>query len=314
MNKMEETFLQLVRLGIGTSNRAILPDTIDLPDLEALAECQGLAAILAAGLKQISDERIQSAPTLGWIHKAEQESEYRFEVLCRVIKGIIQKNEVDGLKTVILNPFCQDWPRPELRPSDDIYLWICGKQKVSYSLLVFKERRGKAYSYRHFRCLKSRRWMNVVLEECGENKIDDANLSGEKIYVSSPDFMAFFLIFRSISLFRSTGIKLCYLLDWAFFVNMHREDVDWNGLHSALDKYHMRDIYDCLNAICVEELGFDSKIFPYVQFDPKMKENVLNDILYPSKFAEGDRCLVRKCMSIFRQRSNNAWKLELSHK
>ena len=315
MNKTEEIFHQLVRLGIGTSKRVFSLDAIDLRDLENLAERQGVSAILADALQQESSDRIKSASSLEWIHNTLQGCEVKFGILCRVLEERIKKNEEKGAKTVILNPFFLEWPRPEFCPGDDIFMWIRGEQKSSFATLVYKDHRKKnnVCDYIYLRFIKDRKWMKIVFEECPEEKYNDEDFNGQKIYVPSHNFVGLFLMFHSLHLFYSSGIKLRHLLDWAFFVKRHGADVDWDWLHAVLEKYHMREFYDCFNAICVEDLGFDSKIFPYVQFEPKMKENVLNAILYPSPLTEGS-CFFRRCFSILRQRSNSAWKRQLFHR
>jgi hypothetical protein len=61
----------------------------------------------------------------------------------------------------------------------------------------------------------------------------------------------------------------------------HSKEVDWKWLMRVVDEYHMRDFFNCMNAICMEDLGFNASIFPSVQFLPDLKEKVLNDIMVP---------------------------------
>lgn len=42
------------------------------------------------------------------------------------------------------------------------------------------------------------------------------------------------------------------MLDWAFFVEKHGNEVDWDWLEGLLDKYHMKAFFGCVNAICVD--------------------------------------------------------------
>ena len=55
MNAIEDIFLQLVRLGIGTANKVIIPDTINWNEIEVLAEKQGLSAIIVDGIKKLPE-------------------------------------------------------------------------------------------------------------------------------------------------------------------------------------------------------------------------------------------------------------------
>lgn len=75
-----------------------------------------------------------------------------------------------------------------------------------------------------------------------------------------------------------------------------------------LEKYHMTDFYNCLNAICVENLGFEARIFNGVQFNPNLKEKVLNDILVPEYEVEtGMKNMLKRWTA-------NRWKHQLCFK
>lgn len=41
-------------------------------------------------------------------------------------------------------------------------------------------------------------------------------------------------------------------------------------------------MFNIINAICVEDLSFHLDLFPYVQYDPQLKDKVLNEILSPA--------------------------------
>lgn len=91
-----------------------------------------------------------------------------------------------------------------------------------------------------------------------------------------------------MSNFASTGFTIRHLLDWAFFVEKNSKEIDWGWLEGVLEKYGMKKLFNVFNAICVGDLGFDVNIFPKVQFDPSLKDRVLNDILSP-EFSEVEK-------------------------
>ena len=80
--------------------------------------------------------------------------------------------------------------------------------------------------------------------------------------------------------FAAEGITLRQLLDWAFFVEKHNKEINWIWLEGVLEQYGMKRLYDVYNAICVADLGFDSKLFPRVQFYHLLKDRVLQEILF----------------------------------
>lgn len=104
----------------------------------------------------------------------------------------------------------------------------------------------------------------------------------EGVYIPSPDFHALFLLRHALNHFASISINLRNVLDWAFFIEKHTKEINWEWLQSVIDEYHMRDFYNCINAISVKDLGFNANIFPSVQYLPSLKDKVLNDILDPA--------------------------------
>jgi hypothetical protein len=67
----------------------------------------------------------------------------------------------------------------------------------------------------------------------------------------------------------------------------------------------MMDFYNCLNAICVENLGFEARIFKGVQFNPSLKDKVLADILSPEyEVATGIKNMLKRWKA-------NRWKHKL---
>ena len=80
---------------------------------------------------------------------------------------------------------------------------------------------------------------------------------GERVYLPSADLHALFLMKHMVSHFAAAEISLRQVLDWVFFVEKHGKEIDWEWLEGLLEKYHIKDFYNCINAICVEALGFD---------------------------------------------------------
>ena len=73
------------------------------------------------------------------------------------------------------------------------------------------------------------------------------------------------------------------------------------------------DFYNSINAICVEELGFESNIFNEVLYLPDIKERVLNDILYPEFGIVEPQPLHKRFIFKFRRWKANSWKHKLCY-
>ena len=103
------------------------------------------------------------------------------------------------------------------------------------------------------------------------------------------------------------------MLDWAFFVEKNTREIDWEWLKTVMEKYHMTEFFNTINAICVEDLGFESIIFPYVQFNPLLKEKVLSDILEPKFAREEPGSLIPRLFYKYRRWKGNAWKHKICY-
>ena len=69
---LRDTLLQLVRLGIGTSKDAKISNDVDWIQLKALADKQGLTAVVLDGLNEVLKTNSQLSPInlqlkLSWI-------------------------------------------------------------------------------------------------------------------------------------------------------------------------------------------------------------------------------------------------------
>ena len=225
-----------------------------------------------------------------------------------------------------------DWPKPEYRPVGDMDIWQFGKQKEADAVLAkekgikidFSHHHHTIFDWRDFMvenhydfvnvyAHKSSRELEKVFKELGKDDSHYVELYGEKIYLPSPNLHALFLIRHMVSHFAAANISLRQVLDWAFFVEKHTKEIDWRWLIDLLEKYHMKDFYNCLNAICVEDLGFPINIFQSVQFDPRLKEQVLQDLLAPEFTAEEPKGLFRKYCYKYKRWQGNAWKQEMCY-
>lgn len=339
MQSSKEAFLALVRLGIGHS-AGILPLTYNWEEIQALAEAQGLSGVLVDGIEKLPDGQKPPKPVLlQWIGEVLQGYEYRYELYCRTIAEMAAFYNEHGYKMMVLKGYaCSlDWPKPEHRPCGDIDIWQFGQQKEADKELEasfkvqdpsFKIDRShhhhtvfdwhdfmveNHYDFVNVYAHKSSRELEKIFKELGQDESHFVEVYGEKVYLPSPNLHALFLIKHMVSHFAAANITLRQVLDWAFFVQAHTKEIDWKWLVDLLEKYHMKDFYCCLNAICVEDLGFPVNMFPSVQFEPRLKERVLDDILDPAFTAESPKGVVRRLLYKYRRWQGNAWKQEMCY-
>ena len=340
MQSSNKAFLQLVRLGIGHRSEALF-DSVIWDEVQVLAERQGLAAVLVDGIEQLPDnQRPPKDFLLQWIGGVLQSYEYRYRLYRRAIAELASFYTKHDLKVMILKGYaCSlDWPKPEHRPCGDIDIWLFGKQKEA-DAFIRKEKSIKidtshhhhtVFYWRNFMVENHYDFVNVYAERSSaklekffkELGADDSHFveikdtstgSVTKVYLPSPNLHALFLMRHMVSHFAAAEISLRQVLDWTFFVEKHTKEIDWEWLLGILDKYHMKDFFNLINAICVEDLGFRAEVFPTVQFVPELKERVLADILEPAYRAVEPASLLPRIVYKYRRWQGNAWKQELCY-
>lgn len=345
LSSNQEVLLQLVRLGIGHS-KGDLPDVTSWGQIEALALQQGLSAIIVDGVEHLpKSQRPPKEILLQWIGNTLQSYEYRYELYRIAIAEMGAWYNTHGFKMMVLKGYAcgLDWPKPEHRPCGDIDIWQFGQQKDADEALNawFKVQGPKFkidnshhhhtvfewkgftienhYDFVNVHAEKSSKELEKVFKQLGTDDShfvevkDTLTGSAAKVYLPSPNLHALFLIRHMVSHFAAAEISLRQVLDWAFFVKKHKKEIDWDWLVSLLDQYHMKEFFNCINAICVEDLGFETNIFPYVQFSPELKNKVLTDILEPAFTAVEPNSLIPRMVYKYRRWQGNAWKQRLCY-
>lgn len=297
-----DTFLSLVRLGIGHQS-SIEPSEFDWAALEDLAARQGLSAILVDGVEKLPDNMRPPKPVLlQWIGETLQGYEYRYELYRHVLDEMAGFYSGHQIKMMVLKGYDRslDWPKPEHRPTGDIDIWLFGKQKEADEL-VKKEKRIKVDTSEHHHtvfywkdflvenhydilttsAVKTNKQLEPILKVLAMDNSRFTEINRDKVYLPSANFNALFLLRHMLMHFVAEGMTFRQILDWAFFWREHGKEVNDVWYKEVLEKYNMSSFFNIVNDICVEELGFDQRIFPSVQFAPGLKDRVLNDIFTP---------------------------------
>ena len=314
---------------------------IDLPALKALAEEHGLLAVVLDGLEELRvksgelkvslQEKILLAE---WIGEVSLLFEQRYEQYLHAIGDLAAFYNSHGLKMMVLKGHaCSlDWPKPEHRPCGDIDIWQFGQQKEADAVLAREKGITIDTSHHHHTVFdwegfmvenhydfinvhhhKSHSELERIFKELGKDDSNSIVVNGEKVYLPSAQLHTLFLI-KHLTLHFSTGeLTIRQLLDWAFFVKAHSKEVDWSWFDERIEHFGLKNIYGIINAICVEELGFDSKLFSYVQFEPYLRSRVLNDILSSEFQHETPKGFFRRICFKYHRWKANEWKHQLCY-
>lgn len=328
-----KTFLKLVRLGIGHYADRI-SDEIDWNNIQGLAERQGLYAVVFDGVGKLPANLWPPQDVLlEWIGEVVQDYETRYDAYRRTLAEMVGFYNSHGIKMMVLKGYAcgLNWPKPEHRPYGDIDIWLFGKQEEADKIL--REKGIEADNSHHHHSVfywgvftvenhydfinvyhhQSNHGLEAIFKELGADDSHFVGVNGDKVYLPSPNLHALFLLKHMMNDFTSFSTNLRQLLDWAFFVEKHTKVIDWKWLTGVLEQYHMLDFYSTINAICVDDLGFEASIFHGVQFKPMLKDKVLKDILEPEfTMKEPSRLIPRLAYKIKRWRGNR-WKHEMCY-
>ena len=264
----------LVRLGIGHRAEA-LTEPVNWNEVQALAEKQGLAAVLVDGIEILPvTQRPPKEDLLQLIGQVVQSYEYRYELYRRAIAELAGFYREHGLKMMVLKGYaCSlDWPKPEHRPSGDIDIWLFGKQEEGDFLLETEKDIRVDKSHHHHTVFnwkgfsvenhydfinvfhhKSNFQLESIFKNLGLNDSCSIELYKERVYLPSPNLNALFLLKHNMTDFAAFSMSLRQLLDWGFFINNNCKRIDWGWLLSIIKEYHMMDFFNTINAICVED-------------------------------------------------------------
>lgn len=335
---LKDSFIQLVRLGIGTSKDCKFSNVADWVRLKVLADSHGLSAVVLDGIDKCQSEITSSLSVdlkFAWIGEVFHNYEQRYKQYEKAISGLASFYNAHGYKMMILKGYaCSiDWPRPNHRPCGDIDIWQFGQWKDADNILTKEKGISIDNSHHHHTVFDWQGFMvenhydfiNVhhhpsnaafekILKEQGQNDTYNVEVNGERVYIPSPNLHALFLLKHACIEFAASVLNLRQLLDWAFFVKSHGKYVDWDWLLNVLEQFGMKTMFDIINAICVADLGFNSNIFPYVQCDPTLKERVLKEILSPTISNKQPRNLIPRIVWKYRRWKANEWKHALCYK
>lgn len=176
------------------------------------------------------------------------------------------------------------------------------------------------YDFENVHHHKSSLELEKVFKELGKDdshfvEIEGASTgSATRIYLPSPNHHALLLLKNSMTDFAAFYVTLRHVLDWGFHVEKYGKEIDWDWLHGVIEQYHMTDFFNCINAICVEDLGFEASIFHGVQFNPSLKEKIFEDILEPEySRVPPDKRFLPKAWYMYRRWKGNEWKHKLCY-
>lgn len=293
----------------------------------------------------LSTDLLPLTVKLRWMGKVMQGYEQRYVLYRKAVTDLGAWYHAHGYRMMLLKGLAcgVDWPRPEHRPYGDIDIWLFGRQQSADNEMFeeFKKFEGfkidnshhhhtvfpwqgftveNHYDFVNVVAHRSSKELEKIFKELAFQDTSDILPLTSDIVLPSANMHALFLIRHMVSHFAAVGISLRQVLDWAFFVEKQGKEVDWEWLEKVLKEYHMFDFYCCINAICVEDLGFANTDFTnntngvlHSKSLEKLKDRILNDTLSPEFDEVQPKGLIRRVPFKYRRWKANTWKRELCY-
>lgn len=324
---------ELLRYGLGKSEECQIPYGVNWGEVYNLALMQGVEGVVLDGIDRCYNQGreidLDLVTKLEWIGGVQQmESVYGHHK--RVIAKLAKFYQRHSIKMMLMKGvgLSYDYPIPKHRPCGDIDIYLYGDLEKGDKLvherfgieinndehkhtifeidgIAVENHYDFANYHKHWSSKKLDEWLKV---EAKANLNDNVNLNlGDNVYLPSASFNAIFLVRHAASHFAAEQITLRHLLDWAFFVEKHHDEVDWDWQWKVCQEQNMHQFLLAINKICVRYLGFDATLFK-TGYDNDLAERVLNEILQPEFQEENPEGMLPYIMSRSRRWWTNRWK------
>ena len=279
-SNIHELFLQLVRLGVGRTERSDVADNVDWAALKALADSQGLNAVVLDGLDFLSTNTLPTQLKLEWIGEVLQ-GEQVYKLQHEVAWDMSNLFHNNAIRTYVLkgDVIAECYPRPSHRLSVDIdcFLlpdrgrfdaWSLGNDLIRSKGFIVNTDFYKNSSFdlsgvvveNHqylvpFRGNKKLAALEKVLEalihaDKGEDRFDGTWLYRPPVMVS-----ALFLIEHAYSHFLHEGLTWRMVLDWVLFSKKHKSEIDWPSFEAYVEEFGFRSFYDSFSRLAEFLMG-----------------------------------------------------------
>ena len=328
-----DCLFELLRFGLRKSDKCQIPEGVNWSEVYNLALLQGVEGIALDGIdrcfNQGRDIDIDLETKLEWIGDVQQmESVYNHHK--NIVVKLARFYQKHGIKMMLMKGIglSFDYPVPNHRPCGDIDIYLYGDLEKGdklvhekFGITIDKDQHKHTifeidgvtvenhYDFANYHKHRSSKKLDEWLKEDANANLNlNANLElGENVYLPSASFNAIFLIRHAASHFAAEEISLRHLLDWAFFVEKHYDEVDWEWQWKICQEQNMHQFLLAINNICVRYLGFDASLFR-IGGDEELTARVLLEILQPEFQEENPKGMMTFIILRGRRWWANRWK------
>lgn len=204
----------------------------------------------------------------------------------------------EGIKTYGLKGWALStyYPKPELREFGDFDCYLGVDFERGNQVAIANGAKFNPHDYRHSHIyykgitIENHRYFLPVRGNARNKRLEqylrsvircDKRIEGSNIYYPSPQFHSLFIILHMLQHFLYENITLRHMLDWAYFVNAERENIDWREFNIKCDEAGATRFVEALNYICIKHMGLNID-GTLLKVDNRYADKILQDTLNQS--------------------------------
>lgn len=180
----------------------------------------------------------------------------------------------EGIKTYGLKGWALStyYPNPELRECGDFDCWLGGDFEKGNRVAIANGAKFNPHDYRHSLIyykglsVENHQFFLTIRGDQRKKRLErylqavipnDKRIEGSNVYYPSPQFHSLFLVMHMLQHFLYENITLRHMLDWTYFVNAEKYNVDWREFSLKCEEAGATRFIEAINHICVEYLGIN---------------------------------------------------------
>ena len=270
----------------------------------SLSSRQGIAAIACDYMQQaiaegriLTDQQPSKAQKIQWALAVEKIIEqYNRRKQLSIEIADIWANE--GIKTYGLKGWALStyYPKPELREYGDFDCYLGADFELGNQLAIANAAKFDPHDYRHSHIyykgltIENHCYFLPVRGNARNKRLEqylkdiitnDKRIEDSNVYYPSPQFHSLFIVLHMLQHFLYENITLRHMLDWAYFVNAEKANIDWREFNAKCEDAGAVRFVEALNYICSQymELNLDGTL---LKSSSRYADKILHDTLEQS--------------------------------
>lgn len=317
MTPEQDLMLQMVKMGTGKADKIQLVRPIRWGILVELLFTQGTIGFAYDGLQRLYEvedtldektkeilgtlnklDRDTMIKKLQWFGKA-MDGPKNYAAAEKALSDLAAFYACHGIDMMLLKGYGlnQYYPKQTSRSIGDFDVYLFGRWREAdeavskelgievqndsehHTVFMFEDYRVENhFDFVNVKIRRSSSQIDKEMKELAKDMSRSMEVNGQRIYLPCPNLYALFLLRHTAGHFAADGVSIRHMLDWAFFVEKEGLNVDWEWLVDRAKYYNMHKFLACMDQICIEDLGFNPRIFPVLEQNNKLKARVLDEL------------------------------------